>query len=94
MNGGVLLKRELEIGQYYRHFKNHWYKIICIAKHTEMDQYLAIYSPLYGNKGIFARPLDMFLEEVPKEKENPTGQKYRFMSLKELNLKKEDIHFD
>lgn len=33
----------------------------------------------------------MFMEEVPKNKENPTGQKYRFMSILELDLSLEDI---
>lgn len=86
------MKRKLEIGEYYRHFKNHWYKIIDIAEHTETGEYLAIYAPLYGSKRTFARPLNMFLEEVPKDKENPTEQKYRFMSLHELNLTEDDIH--
>lgn len=86
--------RELKIGEYYRHFKNHWYKVKDIAIHTETGEKLAIYSPLYGDKGTFARPLNMFLEEVPEEKENPTGQKYRFMSLQELNLTANDIHYE
>jgi hypothetical protein len=87
------MKRKLQIEQYYRHFKNHWYKVIDIAEHTETSERLVIYTPLYGEKGTFARPLTMFLEEVPMEKENPTGQKYRFMSLQELDLKDSDIHY-
>lgn len=87
------MERKLQIGEYYRHFKNHWYKVIDIAEHTETGEKLAIYTPLYGAKGTFARPLNMFLEEVPEEKENPTNQKYRFMSLQELNLKINDIHY-
>ncbi|MBC2581915.1 DUF1653 domain-containing protein [Clostridium sp. DJ247] len=88
------MERELQIGEYYRHFKNHWYKIIDIAEHTETGEKLVIYTPLYGNKGTFARPLNMFLEKVPEKKENPTGQKYRFMSLQELDLTHEDIHYN
>lgn len=88
------MKRELQIREYYRHFKNHWYKVIDIAEHTETGEELVIYTPLYGDKGTFARPLRMFLEEVPAEKENPAGQKYRFMSLQELNLTSNDIHYE
>ena len=40
-----------------------------------------IYSSLY-NSGTYARPLDMFLEEVPEGKENPIDQKYRFELVK------------
>lgn len=87
------MERKLKLGEYYRHFKNHWYKVIDIAEHTETGEKLVIYSPLYGEKGTFARPIGMFLEEVPKEKENPTAQKYRFMNLEELNLKVDDVHF-
>lgn len=88
------MERKLQLGEYYRHFKDHWYKAIYIAEHTETGEKLVIYQPLYGEKGIFARPINMFLEEVPKEKENPTGQKYRFMSLQELNLKVSDVHYE
>lgn len=88
------MERELKLGEYYRHFKNHWYKVMDIAEHTETGEKLVIYSPLYGQKGTFARPMDMFLEEVPSGKENPTNQKYRFMSLQELNLKVDDVHYE
>ncbi len=39
---------------------------------------IVIYKSLYDNEMPYARPLDMFLEEVPEGKENPSGQKYRF----------------
>ncbi len=50
---------------------------------------MVLYRALYGECGQFVRPYDMFLEEVPKEKENPTGQKYRFQEfeVKSLNRK-------
>ena len=37
-----------------------------------------VYTALYGDKKTWIRPKYMFFEEVPKEKDNPTGQKYRF----------------
>lgn len=88
------MERELKIGEYYRHFKNHWYKVIDLAEHTETREKMVIYKTLYGDKGTFARPINMFLELVPEEKENPTGQKYRFMNLEELNLTMDDIHYE
>ena len=39
---------------------------------------MVIYKSLYGENITYARPLKMFMEEVPTNKENPTGQKYRF----------------
>lgn len=80
------MKRNIVVNEYYRHFKNRWYKVLYIAKHTETEEKLVIYQAMYGNEEVFARPYDNFLEKVPKEKENPTGQEYRFMSMQELGL--------
>ncbi|WP_072033451.1 DUF1653 domain-containing protein [Anaerovibrio lipolyticus] len=44
------------------------YKIIAIAMHTETDEKMVVYQAMYGNNGIYARPLDMFMSEVDREK--------------------------
>ena len=48
---------------------------------------MVLYKALYGECGLFVRPYNMFLEEVPKDKENPTGQKYRFQEFYVESLK-------
>ena len=48
----------------YRHFKGNRYEVIDIARHSESEEYLVIYRPLYGDSGLWVRPLDMFIEEV------------------------------
>lgn len=77
-------KRVLRKGL-YTHFKgaNKVYEVIGKARHTETNEELVIYKALYTDENvkegdIFARPIDMFLEKVPENKENPTGQVYRF----------------
>lgn len=65
-------------GKIFRHFKGNLYLMIDIVTHSESGEKLVLYKALYGDCGLYVRPLNMFLEEVPKEKENPTGQKYRF----------------
>lgn len=65
-------------GKIFRHFKGDLYLVEDFVAHSETQEKMVLYRALYGSCGLFVRPYDMFLEEVPAEKENPTGQKYRF----------------
>ncbi|OOO61369.1 MULTISPECIES: DUF1653 domain-containing protein [Clostridia] len=56
--------RNLKIGKKYRHFKGKEYLVLHIAKHSETLEELVVYQALYGEKGIWVRPLDMFLGQV------------------------------
>ena len=51
----------------YQHYKGPQYKVLYQATHSETDEQLVIYQALYGEFGIWARPLSMFLETVEKE---------------------------
>ena len=77
VNFGRLLELKTSKGKIYRHFKGDLYLLIDIAKHTETGDDLVIYKALYGDCKVYARPLKMFLERVPEDKLNPTGQEYR-----------------
>lgn len=78
------MERKVHLRKIYRHFKGGLYEVIAVAFHTEDGEDLVIYTSLSSGQ-TFARPLKMFLEEVPEGKENPTGQQYRLMSLDELS---------
>ncbi|WP_240510144.1 DUF1653 domain-containing protein [Virgibacillus profundi] len=75
----------MEIAKVYRHYKGNYYYVLGIAEYTEKYDILVIYHALYDECDTYARPLEMFIEEVPEDKENPTGQKYRFEVVGEID---------
>ena len=58
------MERTLQLGGVYRHYKGNLYKALYVATHTETEEPLAVYQALYGEYGIWARPLAMFLDDV------------------------------
>lgn len=55
------MERKIEIGKKYRHFKGNEYLVLHLAKHSETLEEMVVYQALYGERGIWVRPLDMFL---------------------------------
>lgn len=71
--------RKIQVQRPYRHFKGNLYYVHQIIEHTETGEILVSYQALYPPYGMYARPIDMFLEEIDTEREdNVTNQKYRF----------------
>lgn len=56
-------KRQIQIGKKYKHFKGNEYVVLHLAKHSETLEPLVVYQALYGEKGIWVRPLEMFLDQ-------------------------------
>ena len=54
---------DLPLGQ-YRHYKNKDYTVLGIAKHSETQEELVVYRQEYGDRGLWVRPKQMFLETV------------------------------
>ena len=76
-------ERTLLLGRRYRHFKGKEYEVIDVALHSETREKLVIYRALYGDRALFARPYEMFLSEVDREKYPDVPQKYRFELIEE-----------
>lgn len=60
------MSKELKIGK-YKHYKGNFYQVEGIAIHSETEEKMAVYRPLYGEGALWVRPLTMFLEEVEIE---------------------------
>jgi hypothetical protein len=48
----------------YRHYKGNEYEVIGVATHSETREPMVVYRPLYGEMGLWVRPLAMFTEDV------------------------------
>lgn len=57
---------ELKAGR-YRHFKGNEYELLYIATHSETLEKFVVYKALYGEGGIWIRPLSMWSETVTRD---------------------------
>lgn len=48
----------------YRHYKGKDYSVVGFARHSETEEVMVLYVPLYGEGGYWVRPLAMFTESV------------------------------
>ena len=77
----------IKVGDIVKHFKREWvdastseylYKVLAFASHTETGERLVIYQGMYAPFKICARPYDMFMSKVDKEKYPDINQEFRF----------------
>ena len=68
----------------YRHFKGNYYLLLAVAQHTETREPLAIYQALYGERGLWARPLAMWSEAV--ERDGVTQPRFAYVCATEADL--------
>lgn len=71
----TLLKRGI-----YRHYKGNLYQVLDIARHSETEEWLVVYRALYGDYGLWVRPVAMFTETISTAQ----GEMPRFTLEREL----------
>ena len=83
-------ERVFHPGDIVRHFKRetlspeeaaknvYLYRIVGTAEHTETGERMMVYQALYGDFRLYARPYDMFMGEVDREKSPEIRQTFRF----------------
>jgi hypothetical protein len=52
----------------YRHYKDKLYEVVGVALHSETQEPLVVYKPLYeSDSEYWVRPYDMFVEQITIE---------------------------
>ena len=62
---------EIKLGR-YRHYKGREYEVLGLATHSETEEQMVVYRPLYGEGKLWVRPAAMWNEIVERD-----GQRFR-----------------
>ena len=54
----------VEVKRRFRHYKGGEYEYLGTARHSETEEELVLYRPLYNDSGLWVRPKKMFFENV------------------------------
>ena len=56
----------------YKHFKGNYYELLYIATDSETLEKVVVYRALYGERGVWVRPIGMWSEIVVGKDGKPT----------------------
>ncbi|MCG6201453.1 DUF1653 domain-containing protein [Psychromonas antarctica] len=57
------MQNKIKTGK-YRHYKGNLYQVEAVATHSETEEAMVVYRPLYGEQALWVRPLSLFIDEV------------------------------
>lgn len=61
----------------YLHFKGKEYEVLGVARHSETEEELVVYRALYGDFGLWVRPVSMWNETV--ERDGKTFRRFTYI---------------
>ena len=61
----------------YRHFKGKEYEVLGVARNSETEEELVVYRALYGDFGLWVRPVSMWNETV--ERDGKTFRRFTYI---------------
>lgn len=61
----------------WKHFKGNRYRVLGVASHSETLEPMVVYQALYGEGGLWVRPLSMWTEQV--ERDGYCGPRFVFV---------------
>lgn len=61
----------------YRHFKGKEYEVLGVARHSETEEELVVYRALYGDFGLWVRPVSIWNETV--ERDGKTFRRFTYI---------------
>ena len=61
----------------YRHFKGKEYEVLGVARHSGTEEELVVYRALYGDFGLWVRPVSMWNETV--ERDGKTFRRFTYI---------------
>ena len=73
----------MQPGDIVRHFKGNLYEILFFARDSETQAEVVVYRALYGERGVWVRPMAMFFSPVDRDKYPDAPQAYRFARVQE-----------
>lgn len=65
--GTMILPDEAPLPGRYRHYKGQFYEVMAVVRHSETEEWLVLYRALYGDYGLWVRPVAMFVGSVMHE---------------------------
>lgn len=76
----------------YRHYKGKEYVVLDVARHSETEEELVVYRQDYGDRGLWVRPKNMFIETV--EVDGQQVPRFQYMGPEESRSSRQNLFAD